>query len=107
MAHKGSAAARDSVDGIATFETVMDRGRVQFTVYPGTDTGTGTVTVKPGGATDQAAGYEAVYETDGVTALTVDLSVQTTVTLEGIYEGIKVETDQSPPGTFKLIVAEY
>jgi len=92
----------DAVSGVATVEATLYSSAVRMTVVPTSASGTGTVTVKTAGTTDHSPGYEPAYESDGTTALTVDLSAQKSLDLPGPLVGIKVTSDNSAD-TFGLV----
>jgi len=104
MTFNGNLPAVDAVSGVATVD-LSDRTlptTFQVTVLPGTATGTGTVTVKPTAPTGYTAAYEALYQADGSTAFTVDLSAQVTFFVTGKIDGLKI-TSSETADTFSVI----
>lgn len=94
-----------SVSGVATFDDGNSVGPVtQITVIPTSASGTGTVTVKPVDTTDATAAYEALYDS-AKAAMTIDLSAQNTVVVQGPeLSGVKV-TSSNSADTFSLVVS--
>lgn len=90
-----------AVSGVATVEDKFPGASIQFTVVPISASGTGTVVAKPDATTDAAAGFEPVYDSEGV-ALTVDLSSQSTHTIVGKFEAVRI-TSSNTADTFSLV----
>ena len=87
-----------AASGVAEVTGIADKSGIQFTVIPGTASGTGSVEVVP----DMGTAYEAVYDKDG-NALTIDLSAQISHRLPVSCKSIKITSD-NPADTYSLKV---
>lgn len=80
--------------------TSTQSGELRVSVVKESATGTGTITGKPIGC----PGFEPLYEGDGTTPRTVDLSkAQTSFLIGGDFEAIRVSSDVDTDEFYLLI----
>lgn len=85
----------------ATYDGIQS-GALRLTVVSVSASGTGTVTGRPAGS----PGFETIYDTDGTTPLTFDLSEsQASRVLDCDYEAVKVQSDTAEDEFYLMIAA--